>query len=418
MSHDYFRVSALMFLEFAIWGAWMPVLALRLLGPMKLSGKQTGWIYATFPLASIFSPFVSGYLADRCCNAEWIIAAAHVAGAVLLFVAAKQKKFWGMFCTMLLYSAFFTATIPLVTKVLYAHKSVAELDTWVWLWAPVSWALIGYFLTGMRQVRKIGGDGPDSLYLAAILSVVAAGVCFIQPATPPQVAKEAAGAVAGGNPIVQALEMLHNSSYLIFLVTQLIVSGMMQFYFLGTGQFMQDRGMSGKNVSAAMGMAQAIQAAATILLLDRLVTHCGFEWTFAIGAACWTVLFATYVVSKGSLAVMAIQGFHGLAYVFFVVAGQKFVGFEAPAAIGGSAQSLWAIAVNGIGLFLGTQLAGFVMEKNSVGGKFQWPRIWAVPLAITLAGAIVFAAAFTVPKPQDFQKEKPQQPKAVAAART
>jgi len=34
------------------------------------------------------------------------------------------------------------------------------------------------------------------------------------------------------------------------------------------------------------------------------------------------------------------------------------------------------------------------MEKNSVGGKFQWPKIWAVPLAITLAGAIVFAAAF------------------------
>jgi MFS family permease len=413
----YIRVSALMFLEFAVWGAWMPVLALRLLGPMKLNGKQTGWVYATFPLASIFSPFVAGYLADKHFNAEYVILACHAAGAILMFVAAKQTKFWGMFVTMLVYSLFFTATIPLVTKVLYAHESVAKLDTWVWLWAPVSWALIGYFLTFMRQVRKIGGDGPDSLYLAAILSVATALVCLIQPATPPQIVVEAVGAKVDANPMMAAFEMLHNQNYLIFMVVQLVVSGMMQFYFLGTGQFMQDRGLSGKNVSAAMGFAQAVQAAATILLLGWLVDHAGYVWTFAVGSLCWTVLFATYVLSKKSLTVVLIQGFHGLAYVFFIVAGQKFVGFEAPTAIGGSAQSLWAIAVNGIGLFLGTQLAGFVMQKNSVQGKFQWQKIWAVPLVITLAGAIVFATAFKVPDAKDFlPKDKAQSAKAVAVA--
>ena len=50
----YLRLSALMFMEFAIWGAWMPVLAVRLLGPLKMSGKQTGWIYATLPLGEHF----------------------------------------------------------------------------------------------------------------------------------------------------------------------------------------------------------------------------------------------------------------------------------------------------------------------------------------------------------------------------
>ena len=37
----YIKLSALMFLEFAVWGAWYPVLAARLLGPLKFSGKQT-----------------------------------------------------------------------------------------------------------------------------------------------------------------------------------------------------------------------------------------------------------------------------------------------------------------------------------------------------------------------------------------
>ena len=42
-------------------------------------------------------------------------------------------------------------------------------------------------------------------------------------------------------------------------------------------------------------------------------------------------------------------------------------------------QGLIFAATTGVGLFLGTQLAGFVMDKHSVNGKFQWPKIWALP---------------------------------------
>jgi MFS family permease len=396
LTWDYFRLSALMFMEFAIWGIWMPVLAIRLLGPLKMTGKQTGWIYATFPLACIFAPFASGYLADKWFNAEYIILMSHALGAVLLFLAARQTRFWGMFWTMLVYSIFYTATLPLVNKLLFAQ--LPQLSTWVFLWAPVAWALVGYFLTGLRQVRKIGGDGPDSLYLASILSVVMVVVAFLQvplkPSTP-------------GNPLIDALAMLRNNNYLIFILAQMVVSGMMQFYFLGTGQFMQDRGVSGRNISAAMAIAQAVQAAATILLLDRLIGKLGFQWTFVIGALSWTILFATYVLSKNFLWVIVIQAFHGLAYVFFMIGGQIFVGAMAPKEIGASAQSLIFIATNGIGMFLGTQLAGLVMEMNSKEGKFQWAKIWTVPLLITMAGAVTFAALFRVPSPSVFLPQEP-----------
>ena len=91
----YLRLSGLMFLEFAVWGAWMPVLAIRLLGPLKMTGKQTGWIYATFPLACIFAPLASGYLADKWFNAEWIILVSHAIGAVLLFVGGAADEVLG-----------------------------------------------------------------------------------------------------------------------------------------------------------------------------------------------------------------------------------------------------------------------------------------------------------------------------------
>jgi MFS family permease len=396
----YLRLSALMFLEFAIWGAWMPVLAVRLLGPLKMSGKQTGWIYATLPLASIFSPLLAGYMADKWFHAEHIILAAHAIGAILLFLAAKQTRFWGMFLTMLCYSVCYTATIPLVVKMLFAQ--LPSEATAVFFWAPVSWALIGYFLTGMRQLRKTGGDGPDCLYLAALLSLVMVVVCFVQNPAEPK-------AEATTNPLTAALGMLSNSNYLVFLIVQLFVSGMQQFYFLGTGQFMQDRGINGKNISAAMGIAQAVQAAATILVLGWLIKNWGYQWTFVIGSTCWSVLFLTYILSKKSLPVVIIQAFHGLAYVFFIIGGQDFVGNTAPASILASAQSLLAIATTGIGLFVGTQLAGIMMERNSVGGKFQWNKIWAVPLGITVAGAIAFAVLFHVPDKSEFNPDAAQQ---------
>jgi MFS family permease len=396
---DYLRISGLMFMEYAVWGAWMPVLALRLLGPLKMTGKQTGWIYATFPLACIFAPWASGYLADKWFHTEHLILVCHALGAVLLFLAAKQTKFWGMFVVMLLYSICYTATLPLVNNML-CQQFPEETWPWVFLWAPVAWALIGYFLTGFRQVQKLGGDGPDALYLAGFLSAIMVVVAFLQQPLLP---------AAKGNPMSEALGMLGNGSYLLFMLVQLLVSGMMQFYFLGTGQFMQDRGLSGRNVSAVMGIAQAVQAAATILLLGQLIGAIDYRWTFVAGALCWTVLYAVYVLSRRIWWIVPVQAFHGLAYVFFMIAGQWFVGKMAPPAIKASAISLIFIATNGIGLFLGTQLAGFVMEKNSVGGKFQWSKIWTVPLLITMAGAVVFATAFKVPSPTDFQKGPPEQ---------
>ena len=171
-SGTYIRLSAVMFLEYAVWGAWAPVLAARLLGPMKMTGKQTGWIYATLPIACIVSPLVSGLLADKYMNTEWVLAVAHAIGAVLLFLAVRQQTFKGMFLVMLLYSLCYGATLPLVNAVLFAHVGDLATQGLVFIWAPIAWALVGYFLTGWRNVRGGEGDGSDCLMLAAVLKAM------------------------------------------------------------------------------------------------------------------------------------------------------------------------------------------------------------------------------------------------------
>jgi MFS family permease len=394
VSWDLFgRLSVMMFLEYAIWGAWAPVLASRLLGPLKMNGKQTGWIYATLPLACIVSPLVAGPMADRWFPADQILAIAHLVGAVLLFVAVRQTKFVPLFVTMLLYSLCYAATLPLVNSLMFTQLRAAGVDVGaecpkIFLWAPVAWALVGYSLTGWRQIMG-ENEGRDCLSLAGILSAVMALTCFFYLIpTPP-----AGGAT--GMPVTEALAALATPFWLL-LGLSLVVGGLMQFYFLGTAQFMQDMGISSKIVPGAMAFAQAVQAVATYFALGYLTTKIGFPWTLTIGASCWLLMYLVYIAAKPRWLIFVSQSLHGLAYVLFIIAGQLFADTLAPESVRNSIQSLIFAATNGVGLFLSTQAAGVVMDMCSVEGKFQWRKIWMVPGTVTALGVaalLVWAVA-------------------------
>jgi MFS family permease len=387
----YFALSFVMFMEYAVWAAWMPVLAARLLGPLKMTGKQTGWIYATFPLACIFMPLVSGQLADKYVNTEIILGVAHLLGAVLMFIAVRKTNFKGLFVVMFLYSICYAATLPLANSIMFHHIAKNNLDPgvhskWIFIWAPVAWAFIGWSLTGWRWIFKTGEQGRDCLYLAAILSVIMGVGCFFLPDTAP------AGSDTAG--ILQAMEIFKGTNFLIFIAVSMVFFGLMQFYFLGTAPFMQDMGIPSKNVPASMGIAQAVQAIATVVLMVFLHEKLGTKWTLIVGATCWFILYLAYIKQKPRWIIIACQPFHGLAYVLFVIVGQIFANNLASDEIRGSMQSLLFAATTGVGLFLGTQFAGFIMDKFRKEEKFQWSKIFMVPGAIAFVSILVFILFF------------------------
>ena len=403
----YFALSFVMFMEYAVWAAWMPVLAARLLGPLKMTGKQTGWIYATFPLACIFMPLVSGQLADKYVNTEIILGVAHLLGAILMFVAVRKTTFKSLFVVMFLYSLCYAATLPLANSIMFHHLAKNNLDPgvhseWIFIWAPVAWAFIGWSLTGWRWKFKTGEQGRDCLYLAAILSVIMGIGCFFMPDTPPAEAGtlptlqaiDPPPAEAETAPILKAMGMLKEVNFLIFIIISMIFFALMQFYFLGTAAFMQDIGIPAKNVPASMGIAQAGQAIATVVLMTFLLEKLGTKWTLIVGATGWFILYLAYIKQKPRWIIVACQPFHGLAYVLFVIVGQIFANTVASDEIRGSMQSLLFAATTGVGLFCGTQFAGFIMDKFRKEEKFQWRQIFMVPCAIALVSILVFILFF------------------------
>ncbi|MBL7222272.1 MAG: MFS transporter [Candidatus Brocadiae bacterium] len=382
----YVRLSLMMFLQFAVWGAWSPVLAARLLGPLKMSGKQTGWIYGTIYLGCIVSPLVGGLVVDMYVATQWFLAGAHLIGGVLL-LAARKTTFRGLFVTMCLYALAFAPTLALVNSLMFSHLTKPKEQAFgIMLWGVVAWVLVGWMLSAWRRAKG-SGDGSDCLVLAGLLSLLMGLYCLTLPHTPPKAV----------DPLLKALSMLREPNFLLFLIVSFVVATQLQFYFLGTARYLGDLGVEDRNVPAVMTIAQAAQVLASVYMVfqgERVIRQIGFRWTLVLGAAFWLLMYVVYSLTRPRALVIASQALHGIAYAFFIGVGFIYVAQQAPPEILGSATGLYTVALFGFGLFLGTQFTGVVMDRYTQDGKFRWRPIFLVPCALTLASALVLAAFF------------------------
>lgn len=385
----YLGLSVMMFLEFAIWGAWAPVLASHLVGDLKFSGKQTGWIYATLWLGCIVSPFIGSQIADRWLATEYFLAAVHLIGGVVLLFAARKTNFWPLFGLMSLYSLLYAPTLALVNSLMFTHLTDPSTQAGgIRVWGTIGWIVAGVAVTFLRHSGKFKVKGSDVLTLAGYLSIVMGVFCFFLPHTPPP--KEP------GNPLafLEAFKMLSDTNFLIFLIISFVVTTELQFYYVPTAPFLEDIGVKSKNVSAVMTLAQVAEMVAMVVLLPILLPKLGFRWTLVIGVIAWPLRYIIFAAMRPLWLVISSLTFHGLGYTFFFFVGQMYVDKVAPPDIRASAQALIAVVTLGLGNFIGTQITGITMDFFKKDGKFQWRPIFLVPCALTIACAIAFVLFF------------------------
>ena len=78
-----FKLVLMLFLEFAVWGAYLTSLG-RYLGNIGL-GSQIKWFFAMQGIVSIFMPTLMGILADKKMEAQKVLSLCH--GLAGLFMA-------------------------------------------------------------------------------------------------------------------------------------------------------------------------------------------------------------------------------------------------------------------------------------------------------------------------------------------
>jgi MFS family permease len=134
---------------------------------------------------------------------------------------------------------------------------------------------------------------------------------------------------------------------------------------------------------------------AMAVILPIIFTRLGFQWTLAMSTAFWLVMFLVYARMRPRSLVIASMALHGLAFAFFFDAAYLYIEQVAPKDIRGSAQGLYTTVTQGLGLFLGTQFTGVVMDYlRRDDGKFRWRPIFLVPCVLLGLCALAFAVLF------------------------
>ena len=112
------QLSAMMFLQFFIWGTWFVTMGTHLFA-IGFEGPDIADAYSTTGWAAILSPFFIGMVADRFFAAEKVLGFLHLAGAACLWWAAQVVAPGAFFWVLLLYALCYMPTLALVNAVAF-----------------------------------------------------------------------------------------------------------------------------------------------------------------------------------------------------------------------------------------------------------------------------------------------------------
>lgn len=383
----YLALSMMMFLEFAVRGTWAPVLSARLLGPLGMTGRQVGWIYGLVPLACIVAPLAAGPIVDRWLPSQWMLAGAHLTSGLALLAAAWTGRFLPLLVLMAVHALAFAPTLAVVNSLAFSHMENPQTEFfWVRVWGSIGWVLAGWTLAAWRRAGGGWQRGSDALLLAGLLSLAMAAFCaFCLPHTPPS---------PGRPPWTEALAILRDPKTLTFLVISFVATTQLQFYYMGTSRFLEDIGFRSASIPAIMTVAQVAEILAMAQVLPFVLPKIGYQLTLTIGVALWVLLYAVYLVGRPRWLVFASMGLHGFAFAFFLDAAVIYVNHISPTALRGSAQALYAAVTLGLGLFVGTQLTGWILDRFRTPTGYRWRAIFAIPCAVLTLCVLAFILFF------------------------
>ena len=384
-------LSALMFLQYFVWGAWSVTLGTWLGQTLGFSGEQIGLASGTTALAAIISPFFVGMVADRFFATERLLCVLHVAGAVLLFLASTRTAFGAFYGALLAYALCFMPTLALSNAISFRQMRDPGRE-----FPPIRvLGTIGWIVAGLA-VGSLGLEATAvPMRIAAGASLVLGLFSLALPHTPPQGSRRATLADVLG---LDALKMLRERSFAVFVLGSFLICIPLQFYYAFANPFLNELGMV--NAAGKMTLGQMSEIG-FMLVMPWFFARLGVKWMLLVGMAAWTARYVLFAQGNtGSLSWMLYLGIllHGICYDFFFVNGQIYVDERAPADLRSAAQGLIALVTLGVGMFIGSWASGWVVDAYAAGGGHDWARIWLVPAAGALAVLLLFAALFRAPQ--------------------
>ena len=407
------RLAVMMFLQYAVWGAWLPLAARYMTATVGEGGlgfsvaQMSMLIGLAGSVGAVSAPFIAGQFADRYFPAQKFLAALLLLGGALKWITASQTGYDAWLWLSIAYGVLYMPTLALSNSVAFAHvadrtRDFPKVRVWGsigWIAAswvfPMIWLQTALHATWMPPFLD-GAERPDAtahladaLRFSGMLSFAYAAYCLTLPDTPPK--RDGVQSLA----FARAFGLLRRPSFALLLLAGLLVSMIHQIYFMQAGPYLVHLGLRDSDVGPAMTVGQFSEIAA-IGVLGWLLAKTSFRVVLAIGALSYVLRYLVW--SQVQLPVPVLVGslaLHGVGYACFFAASYIYVDRLAPPDIRHSAQTVFGIIMLGGGPVLGGVLSGKLAQTfTGADGKLDYGPMWLSLAAFAAVAFLIVVATF------------------------
>ena len=396
------RLSAMMFLEYFIWGAWYVTFGTWLSTSLHFTGQQIGVAAGATAVGAIVAPFFVGLIADRFFSTQHVLAVLHCVGGLLLLVASRTITFGALYTVVLLYCFAFMPTLALTNSLAFRQMSDPKLEFGaIRVLGTLGWIAAGLLVGSLRWEPTA-----KPLQLAAAASLLMAAYCITLPATPP-LARNGTLGIHGIFP-AEAISLLRERPMAVFAAASFLICIPLQFYYAFTNLFLNESGV--RNAAAQMTGGQMSELLC-MLLIPWFFRRLGVKYMLITGMAAWALRYAFFAYGNASTRMSLLWLgilLHGICYDFFFVTGQIYIDRKASSALRAAAQGLITFLTYGVGMFVGSWLSGAIVQHYTLrDGGHAWRAIWTFSALTAAVVLLLFAFTFN-----DREREPVISPKA------
>ena len=413
MKSNVSRLSIMMFLQYAVWGAWLPLAARYLTAPvgdggLGFTGTQMGLILGLAgSIGAVASPFIAGQLADRHFSTERFLAFLLALGGVIKWITASQTGYPAWLVLSIAYSVVYMPTLALSNSMAFANledrqRQFPKVRVWGTIgWIAASWIFPMIYLQSGLHFQwmppfLVGSELPnvtarlaDSLRFSALISWGYALFCLTLPHTPPK--KDAAEKLA----FAKAFRLLKEPSFAVLIGIALPISIIHQIYFLQTPPFLSHLGLLDSQIGPAMTIGQFSEIL-IMAMLGAMLARMGFRAVLTLGALAYFIRYLIWSMTGLPVGILvASQVLHGICYACFFASAYIYTDRVAPPDVRHSAQTVFGIIILGGGPVLGGLLSGWLADTYAqTGGVVDYGALWRVVSLIGLGSAVLLWAGF------------------------
>jgi nucleoside transporter len=418
------KLSAMMFLQFFLWGAWFVTLGPFLFN--RNAAESIGNAYTTAPIGAIVAPLFLGMIADRFFPTQVVLGILHVVGGALLLVApsvapaAAGDSPWLFLGVLLAHMLCYMPTLGLTNTLAFHNMTNPEKQfPPVRVLGTIGWIVAGFAVAGVCAMAA--GEGateaviaarPEFFYVAGASGILLGLYSFFLPHTPPPARGKPFSLLAalGGD----ALSMLKDKNFLVFIIASFLVCIPLAAYYAFAATYANLTGIENVPVKMSFGQMSEI---IFMLIMPFFFARLGVKWMLAVGMLAWMVRYGLFAgawdPTGGDHHKWMVLGgiiLHGICYDFFFVTGFIYVDKKCPPSMRGQAQGLLVLVTQGLGMLVGAQVFPMIVNHFTTKGTggaadiVDWKMVWMVPSAAALLILIGFVLTFK----NDVSKSQPQ----------